>query len=815
MLASVWLKTDNPTGVITLLGFNDPQQNYITLTKDWNRYYYYSYFNSNAQAPESPRGIQVPFAIPTGTMPTGNVYIYGAQLEVNSTVPGPYIENGATATIYNTTSSRWVSRYATLYPSQNLLTNSNNFLDAWANNAGGTPYLPPATIHGTNYPDPLGGNSATQFLSNGGFGGFFTSVTLTVGVTCTFSIYIKYISGADGKFYFGTNGLGSIYDLSNGSFISNTYAGYSSSITSVGNGWYRLTQTGPFPGGDYYNFMVLFSVSGGSTFQIYGAQLEANTAIASTYIETTGTVSTPAYNSQSDPFGGKRAVKLIETPDNQNHSIQQLYITTNSNSPYVFSAYFKAAENSYVSISVNDVAGNSIYVLFDVYSGIAYNAAPAAPYNDVLINQASGSIYPVGNGWYRCAVSSFITNNRYGLGIGINFANSNNSSIPQAYLGTGGGFYMYGAQLETGILPGHYIDNTGTQLNYVYSLPWDPAQNNIFYNGQKLLTGTNAQMRGSVSSIGPTSFAYTTGKNLLLYSQEFNASNYWGLSANLGITNNYTDPLGGSNGSLLKYTGASPAQSYVSWQLPVNPSTVYTLSFYLTTGNLINGILGYSFGGYDIINGSYPNNYIGDISRQILISSLQTGVNGGGVFQNTSCEIAGPNVYPYTGVNTHTSTYINNGWYRHQWTFNTSQYTKSIQFSLWLASYGGTNVSGGSMGIFGAQLEYGSGATSYSRTSNTINTTRTNGVYFLSGSQPFSSSSGNLFALPRNFQTEITGKYNVYNLPKFYNGFSEVYKNGRRLINSMDYIEIGKTSFNTGSGIFDTKPYLLYNNNNI
>ena len=510
----------------------------------------------------------------------------------------------------------------------------------------------------------------------------------------------------------------------------------------------------------------------------------------------------------------------MDTSANVGHYIQYQYITTPNKgsttpTPYTFSVYLKAAENRYAVLSLNDVAGNSDYVLFDVLSGVAYNSSPY-PYNsNDAFNNVNASIYSIGNGWYRCAMSVINTSNPYGLGTQIWNTNSNGSSVPQSYAGTGGGIYIYGAQLETGILPGHYIDNNTSSTRSCYVLPWDVNQNNIFYNGQKLLTGTNAQMRGSVSSIGPTSFAYTTGKNLLLYSQEFNSS-YWGLSPNLGITNNYTDPLGGSNGSLLKYTGSSPAQSYVSWQLPVNPSTVYTLSFYLTTGNLINGILGYSFAGYNIVNGSYPTNYIGDISRQILIGSLETGVNGGGVYQNTNCEIAGPNVYPYTGINTHTSTYINNGWYRHQWTFNTSQYTKSIQFSLYLSSYGGTTVSGGNMGIFGAQLEYGSGATSYSRTSNTINTTKTNGIYFLSGSQLFSSSSGNLFALPRNFQTQITGgAQTFYNLPIFYDNFSEVYKNGQRLAVEQDYLELGQYDINSGQGIFDTKPYLLYNNSDL
>jgi hypothetical protein len=95
-----------------------------------------------------------------------------------------------------------------------------------------------------------------------------------------------------------------------------------------------------------------------------------------------------------------------------------------------------------------------------------------------------------------------------------------------------------------------------------------------------------------------------------------------------------------------------------------------------------------------------------------------------------------------------------------------------------------------------------------------INTGNT-GAYFNNVIQPISGS-GNLFALPKNFNIEITGTSNNYNnLPVFYTDYTEVYKNGVRLELEQDYLELAIYDINTGSGIFDTNSNLLYNNNDV
>ena len=116
--------------------------------------------------------------------------------------------------------------------------------------------------------------------------------------------------------------------------------------------------------------------------------------------------------------------------------------------------------------------------------------------------------------------------------------------------------------------------------------------------------------------------------------------------------------------------------------------------------------------------------------------------------------------------------------------------------------------------VWGAQMESGSLLTDYVKNNSTRVIDLKTGIYF-KNIPPFSSTSGELFALPRNFSYNITGNANTYSNNRFMNGFSEVYMNGLRLKLGEDYIETAKNDINTGSGIFEYKSDLLYNNNNL
>ena len=1012
LVASLWMKTDNPDGFqYTALGFQDAMGQSVQLTTSWNRYYYYT--NSIGVSSNGNRQFEALFVKKAGT-PTGKVYVYGAQLEANTTTPSAYIPTtssvstpvyssqsdpfGGTAAVkliednsnashdlyidsnsnsygpgsytYSTYLKSGENRYVNISllsrdggnvtaaldlgngsvlsssyhvgnwdaPTaritgvgsgwyrcsvsanygKNLMRSSNKFTDttAWLLFGNVGSYAGNTILSGNQISDPFSSMGASLLVRTGSALGScvlasdYKIMPTQPSTTYTYSVYFTTgykIGGSAELYFFGYDQNGTNFNYLNNNTYSNIGFNLSSALTGtitnyavtgtifannnqvsrtctpVGNGWYRHQFTFQTASSGYYlsTFLQLQGdgayVASGAYVGIYGTQLELGfsatqyleTATGAAYLNgigvglemtksagslyeeyqgsgmngiyvygqqlsdnsqpcpyvaTTGTISATGYKFVSDPFGGTNAVKLLDSTSTavpNYHNIITSISKGNSIAPYTFSVYAKAAEYSAIALDMTDFAVGDAAVVFNLTNGTIFNSLTN---NGGDWANTSGNIQSIRDGWYRCSLSSTQLGLSSSVGPRIMLVpdtGGGTSWAPHYDANGASGVYLYGAQLETGIFPGHYIDNTGTQLNYVYSLPWDPAQNNIFYNGQKLLTGTNASVQNGAASIGHTSYAYTTGKNLLLYSQEFNSSawslGYSASSGTLSIINAQTDPFGGSNGSLLQYTGRGNSSCTLTYgHVIVQPSTVYTFSVYLTTGSLINGTLGYSYPVFDKANGAYPTNYLGDLSREFQISYIETGGYAGNVYHFPDYAFYGSDTFPITGTPSHTSTYINNGWYRHQWTFNTSQYARSMDFNLWMASYGGATVSGSTMGVFGAQLEYGSGATSYSRTSNTINTTRTNGVYFLSGSQPFSSSSGNLFALPRNFQTEITGSAQTfYNLPIFYDNFSEVYKNGQRLAVEQDYLELGQYDINSGRGIFDTKPYLLYNNSDL
>lgn len=114
--------------------------------------------------------------------------------------------------------------------------------------------------------------------------------------------------------------------------------------------------------------------------------------------------------------------------------------------------------------------------------------------------------------------------------------------------------------------------------------------------------------------------------------------------------------------------------------------------------------------------------------------------------------------------------------------------------------YNGQKLTSGNDSQIGNNAQYG------------INST---GIY-IKNTMLFSGQTGQLFALPKNYSLDITGNKAFIKLnTKFFNNYSEVYLNGVRQVLNNDYIELASIDLNTGSGIFDIKRGILYNNNYI
>jgi hypothetical protein len=130
-----------------------------------------------------------------------------------------------------------------------------------------------------------------------------------------------------------------VFDLVNGT-VFNTPSGYSTSIESVGNGWYRCSMT---PNVSITAFLIVttndgstFYYSGDGTSGIYlwGAQLEAG-AFPTSYIPTSGSTATRSADIASIPvsdfgYNQKSGSLLVEFETNNTSNVNVLRLGTKS-----------------------------------------------------------------------------------------------------------------------------------------------------------------------------------------------------------------------------------------------------------------------------------------------------------------------------------------------------------------------------------------------------------------------------------------------------------------------------------------------------
>jgi len=197
---------------------------------------------------------------------------------------------------------------------QNLFLQSNAFTTTWASQADS------AT---TGQTDPFGGSTAWTLLADGTSNshGTIQSISLVSGITYTQSWYLKKGTNnfAQVRFSATFGGAYANFDLNNG--VVGTLGQSSgntptSSITSVGNGWYRCTITilGSVSGNAPCGVYIVTSASAvnaelntlTTSVLAYGAQLEIG-SIANTYIPTT---TTAVYGTPTLSFSGVSTLGL-------------------------------------------------------------------------------------------------------------------------------------------------------------------------------------------------------------------------------------------------------------------------------------------------------------------------------------------------------------------------------------------------------------------------------------------------------------------------------------------------------------------------
>jgi plastocyanin len=567
--ASVYLKTTDGTTKTMSFRCGAPAAQQITVTGEWQRF---TLTQTNATIDR----VQILLYGIDGAQ-TVSVYVWGAQLEV-----------GSTATTYNPTTVKnllgftehfdnaaWTKSNS--FVQTNLLLHSQEFDNAYWGTSNTSVVADVETApDGTLTADKLVENTATNFHLVQRVNG------VPVG-TYTISVFAKKAEREFMLLSFGIDFAVGV-NLTTGAVVETIGSGAASSVTDVGNGWYRVSLTGTTTTLRNANIYVsqdgvlanrVYEGDGTSGIFIWGAQLVQGTS-AGDYKATYAAAAAVGY---TDIYGQPFAQKLVEDTANTTHQLQQ-NATYTAGVAYTYSFYAKKAERSVIRMFENILQGIE-YAEFNLDTGVASILGPTIGWTLNAVSMQNS-----GNGWYRCAVTatpgSTVTNNAF-----ISRLRLYNGTTT-SYTGDGtSGIYIFGAQLS----------DSASVDPYVYQPVAAPAST-AYYGPRFDYDPVTLAPKGLLIEEQRT--------QLLTFSEQFdNAA--WIKSAFTTVTANTTvAPDGTTTADTL--TNAGNGAKFIAQNVTVSAgATVFSVFAKAGTHNFVQlafGVQSGTFANFDITAGS-------------------------------------------------------------------------------------------------------------------------------------------------------------------------------------------------------------------
>ena len=554
------------------------------------------------------------------------------------------------------------------------------------------------------------------------------SATITAGATLQTSVYVRPAAGtrhvrlqvtSDA----GANGFRAYFDLSQfsvalqttligtGSAVSN-----SAVITSVGNGWYRVSCAGtvataatsitlnlflqPTPTGS-----ASYTGDGTSGIYIWGAQLEQSSTVGE-YIPTTSTInSAPRFD--HNPTTGESLGLLVEeqrTNSIRNNTMVGAVAGTPGTAPTTWNVTAATdltrtvvgtgTENgvTYVDFRFTGTvtAARSQYIFLEGSAAIAAsNNQPWA--GSAWVKVAGGSLSNITSMQLQADTrdSSLVyVNTPYGLNI-----YSSVSSVFTRFNASGNTAAANVAYIQPFLV---FTTATSGAVDITLRIGLPQLEQGAFATSVIPTLGTATATRSAdVSSISGNNFGVTT-TNLLTRTEEFDNAT-WTLGAATVTPNAITAPNGSLTADQLIETTAT-ANHEVSQSFTPSANTSYTLSCYLKAATSSTCGLRFS-----------------------------AGLTGSGVI--CSVDLVAKTATITSGIGTATIVTLADGWFRVSLTATASA-SPSSTFAYVFRSLGIAGSTSSSIYTWGAQLETGSVVSTYLPSQQTFTSRASSATYF-------------------------------------------------------------------------------------